>query len=316
MSQLLKTGSAFSWSSPFTSGGTSPQGSVGPNEGATASIQVYAAGTNSAPNSLIYTPGSAVVTLSTPLPVGTANLNIEYTRWDGDVIQVENTPDMLELALVSHGTGRQQQFTDQSSNGAVATSNAGGLQLAVQVLFGFSTPPSELTFDTYRAGLAVGMLLPVQLTVPQNAALLINATAGTAPNLPAWSANTFYTEGHQIEDPNGNIQIVSIFPVVSGGVSGPSPPTWNTVQYQPGSGGGNTTDGTINWVNLGPAQPTPAFWVVESLDGNMEPVKEPLYLPDGGGHFRYTVKCINVAEIGSWLDFWMNSSGGPGGGGA
>src|SRR5262249_35017953 len=37
VAQVSKTGSNFSWSGSITSGGTSPQGSLGPNEGATVS---------------------------------------------------------------------------------------------------------------------------------------------------------------------------------------------------------------------------------------------------------------------------------------
>ncbi len=60
------------------------------------------------------------------------------------------------------------------------------------------------------------------------------------PGVP-WAANTAFTAGQFITDPNGNIQIVK-----TAGSSGASQPTtWNTVY------GGPTTDGGITWTNNG-----------------------------------------------------------------
>ena len=242
---LSTTSSNFSWSAPFTSGGSSPNGSVGPNEGATASIQVYAAGTNSAPNSLIYTPGSNVVTLSTPLPNGSANLNVEYTRFDGDVIEVENTALVTALAAITQGTGKYMAFSDQTSNGLIATSSAAGLQLAQQALAAYSVPPQTFTFDIYLPGLLVGMTLPVELIDPVGAGAILGS--GTSPISP------------------------------------------------------------INWV-------------VESIEAVLIPVTSTgtaPYLP-GFGHYKYTISCVNIAQIASYLDFWAGNGGGSaaGGGGA
>ncbi len=57
-SALSRTSSAFAWSGAQTAGGNFPQGSLGPNEPGTISIQVYQEGTNTAAPAVVYTPGS------------------------------------------------------------------------------------------------------------------------------------------------------------------------------------------------------------------------------------------------------------------
>jgi hypothetical protein len=61
----------------------------------------------------------------------------------------------------------------------------------------------------------------------------------------------------------------------------------------------------------------PILWIIEEVEGELVPVDwnvaDP-YLP-GFGHYRYTVTCFNVAQIGSWQDFWKGRGGSGGGGG-
>jgi hypothetical protein len=60
-------------------------------------------------------------------------------------------------------------------------------------------------------------------------------------------------------------------------------------------------------------------YAVQEVRGELVPTGgEGTYIgAPGAGHFRYTVTVINVAEIGTWLDFWQGlASGGTGGGGA
>ena len=59
----------------------------------------------------------------------------------------------------------------------------------------------------------------------------------------------------------------------------------------------------------------PQTWFVQSVDGEMIPVKP--WMP-GAGHYRYTIHVIDVAQIGDYLDFWegLSGSGGGSGGGA
>lgn len=163
VASLSATGTAFSWSAPQTSGGTSPQGSVGPNEGATISIQVYAQGTSTAAPGLAYTEGSAVVNLATPLNSGT-NLNVEYTRTDGDVIECERTDLVTAVAATSHGTGKFQQITDQSSLGLISTNALAGLQLCQQALSSYDVPPEDVELEILVPGILPGQLLTVDLT--------------------------------------------------------------------------------------------------------------------------------------------------------
>lgn len=58
-------------------------------------------------------------------------------------------------------------------------------------------------------------------------------------------------------------------------------------------------------------------WFIQEIKAEVVPVYGPngesnRWLPNGG-HFRYTVTCIDVAQIGSWLDFWLGLSTGGGG---
>ena len=226
---LSQTGTAFSWSAAITSGGTSPQGSLGPNEGATITIQVYQQGTSTASPGLAYTEGSAVVSLATPLNVG-SNLNVEYTREDGDVIEVERTDLVDALAVTTGGTGKVQQFTDQSQQGLISTSALAGLQLAQQALAAYNVPPTEIEIEVLQPGLFPGQ----QITLALNG---------------YWSIL------------NGNYFI-------------------EEVQAQ-----------------LIPVDPY--------LDSTPAP---------GAGHYRYKVKLINTAQIGSYMDFWEGMGSGIGGG--
>ncbi len=36
----------------------------------------------------------------------------------------------------------------------------------------------------------------------------------------------------------------------------------------------------------------------------------------GAGHYKYTVRCVDISEIGSYLDFWKGQGGGGSGGGS
>ena len=164
---LTSTGTAFSWSAVTTSGGTSPQTAVGPNEPATLSISVYAVGTSNSDPGLSYTEGSAVVQLATPLNSGT-NLTVEYTRTDGNVIEVENTAAVTALAAISHGTGKYQQSTDQSSTGLISTDAAAGLQFAQQILATFDITQQKFELQLYQPGITPGQVLTLALNSPLN----------------------------------------------------------------------------------------------------------------------------------------------------
>jgi hypothetical protein len=226
---LSDTCANFSWSSSVTTGGTSPNGSLGPGYGATITLQVYVFGTSTAAPGIAYTPGSAVLNLATPLNVG-SNLNVFYTRAGGDILEVEDTAAVLALAAITHGTGKYQQITNASTTGLIATSAAAGLQFAQEALAAFSVAPQAMEFQTYAAGLQAGMNLPLELLYPAGGTALLN----------------------------GN-------------------------------------------------------WVIEEINAELVPVE--FWIGDGGGHFRYTIKSVNIQEIGSYLDFWEGLGGGGSGGG-
>jgi hypothetical protein len=228
---LSSTGTAFAWSAANTSGGTSPQTSVGPNEGAWISIAVYVNGTSTTAPGLGYTTGSAAVRLATPLNSGT-NLVVEYTRTDGNVIEVEDSASVAALAVITHGTGRVMQMTDQSSLGLISTSAAAGLQLAQGILAAYGVAPTEFDFKTYQPGASPGQTLTVSLASPT----------------PAW---------------------------------------------------------LIALLNFG--------WVVLSMQAQFLIRNRT---PSGlFGHYKYTLKLVNIQEIDSPLDFWERMGGGSSGGG-
>jgi len=75
------------------------------------------------------------------------------------------------------------------------------------------------------------------------------------PALPNWQALTEYTLGFEIEDSNGNLQVVTA--VTEGdedstSLSGQNTPAWSVVLN------GTTTDGMLTWTCMGPV-PTPGF---------------------------------------------------------
>lgn len=242
VSNLQFTGSAFSWvtgTSPHvtvaaTTGGTSPQGSLGSNEGATISLQVYAVGTNTAAPALSFTQGSSVVQLATPLSKG--NLCVEYTRPDGNVIEVENTPLIAALAAETYGSGKNQRFSDQSTQGLIDVSSAAGLQFAQQALAAFNVVPQKFSFELFIPGLTPGQEVTFALTGYYS---ILNGT-------------------YFIQEVRGELIPGATFP----------------------------------WINQA--------------------------VVPGGGHYRYTVSLINIAQIGDYLDFWegINGGGGSGGGGS
>ena len=232
VSQMSTTSANFAWSAANTNGGTSPQGSLGPNEGATIELSVYALGTSTAAPGLAYTQGNVAIQLATPLNSG-SNLNVEYTRTDGNVIEVEDTSLVIALATVTDGTGKIQQITDQSSQGLISTSSAAGLQFAQESLAAYDVPPAEIEVQLHQPGLLPGQLLTFALS-----------------------------EGPQV-----------------------------------------SLNGT---------------YFVEEVRAEIVPTYPYLDNPNAvnAGHYRYTAKVIDVAQIASYMDFWEGLGGGSSGGGA
>ena len=235
ISALTSTSANFSWSSTQTQGGSFPQGSLGPNEGATIEIQVYPQGTSTASPGLSYTEGSANIGLATPLNAG-SQLNVYYYRADSGVVQVEDTALVTALAITSHGTGKIQRLTDQSTTGLISTSALAGLQFAQQALEAYETPPVEIEVQLHQPGLLPGQVLTVALTTGPQVSLngmyfIEEVRAQTIPGV---------TKSFGIDNPNAI----------------------------------------------------------------------------GAGHYRYTAKLIDVAQIASYMDFWEGLGGGSSGGGS
>ena len=88
----------------------------------------------------------------------------------------------------------------------------------------------------------------------------------------------------------------------------PSSPIMYTWVTGPAS---NNPDGCVHAYLTGPG----AGWVIQEITGEMIPTYQALTkaeTPSGLGRYRYTVRCINIAQIGSYLDFWEALGGGGG----
>lgn len=234
VSALSAGGSSFSFNAAATFGGKTSTGTITVNVG----IQGQTLG-GSGPT-LVYTPGSAAVSLATPLDSG-SNLQVEYKAANAGYIIVENTADVAIRAAIEGGTGKYQQSS--SDDTAVTMSEA--LQLAQQQLAAYGVIPSTLEFTTFQAGLYVGQVLDVVLASPVAAV-----------------------------------------------------------------GFGDLVNTTLS--------PLAGQWFIQEINAEaiplyLEQAGEPVYLPGpNGGHYRYTVRCIDVTQVGSWIDFWEGLSGGSG----
>jgi hypothetical protein len=151
---LSATGSAFSWGAALTSGGITTFNTV------SLSVGVNSPGARS--TSLSYVPGSAVVTLPSPLNTGT-NLSVGYYRLDSNLIGVENTPLVAQRAVIESGTGKYQALASDP----IAATPAQALAAAQAALAAFDVIPQTFEFITFRPGLQVGMALSVGFNMPQ-----------------------------------------------------------------------------------------------------------------------------------------------------
>ena len=84
------------------------------------------------------------------------------------MIEVENTAAVTALAAISHGTGKYQQATDQSSTGLISTDAAAGLQFAQQILATFDITQQKFELQLYQPGITPGQVLTLALNSPLN----------------------------------------------------------------------------------------------------------------------------------------------------
>lgn len=166
------TSLVLSFNPTIAAGGSTPDEGLGNGQPGTITIAVGVLGTAIAAPGLAYQPGSADVSLATPLNSG-SNLQVEYTRADGDTIQVENTTLVKELALITQGTGKYQAIVDYSDQ-LVTITAADALLQAQQILAAYSVVPQRVTFTTYQSGLSAGQALTISVTLPTGAVTLIN----------------------------------------------------------------------------------------------------------------------------------------------
>ncbi len=88
-----------------------------------------------------------------------------------------------------------------------------------------------------------------------------------------WQALTRYCFDDMILDSNGHLQQTAMTPggIPTGGVSGASEPTWN-------DSGGNTTDGSITWFDLGLVTEGSIHVIAEVIEGVSPMPKRPYTL--------------------------------------
>ena len=163
---LSASSSAFSWSASATSGGTT--------SGGTVSLQVAANGSSNSAN-IYYTPGSSVVAIASRpsgVPVSGGIIQIQYQRYAGDCIVVEDSASVATRAALENGTGKYQKITSDTS----VTSNTLGYQTAQSTLAAYDVIPTSFSFVTYKAGLQTGQLLSISVAsgYPTGLAALVN----------------------------------------------------------------------------------------------------------------------------------------------
>ena len=165
---LAWTGTAFSFDKAVTHGGVTTFGT------STVNVGVQGQTTGGSTFTIVYTPGSNIVTSATPLGPGGAapNLQIQYMAVDADYVQVEDTVAVNVRAAIEAGTGKYQQVSSDDQ----AQTLPSALQLAQQQLAAFGVIPQTFEFTTMSAGLYVGQVLAISLSSPNNAPALINAS--------------------------------------------------------------------------------------------------------------------------------------------
>ena len=300
---LTKSCSAFSWGSP---GIAQPDGSVrtagGVTTFGTSIAAVGEAGTLSQPG-LVYTPGSPVVSLSTPLglpPNVGLLLQVEYTRQDGDAIIVEDTAQVIARAAIEHGTGKYQQSIKDSS-----ATNLQGLIEAQSALASYCVIPSQFTLSTLRPGIYPGLVASVKMLDPTGISALIDGlwlvqevSADLIPANP-WMQNPF--DGVALGHYRYKVKLVDVAQI------GDYITFWEGIASGSGGGGGGET--VLGAGSYGAQTPAPTGLgqvTVTSTPYLVLDTDVVVTLASGSG----TVNLPNGASITRNLLFFVNRSGG------
>jgi hypothetical protein len=226
---LSTTSSAFSWNNGTTFGGVTTGGTTQITVG--IANQLVGAGPVF---TIVYTPGSNVVTSGTPLQPGN-NLQIQYLAVNSAYVQVENTYLVEQRAFIEGSTGQYQQVSTDDN----ALSLFQALQLAQQQLAAYGIIPSTFTFTTFKPGEAMQAMLTGQ-TITIDLVNPIDSNVSALINGVEWFIQEIQAEAIPIYGSN-----------------------------------------------------------VEGLR----------FVQQGCGHFRYTVRCINVTQTDTWLGFWSRGLG-------
>ena len=160
---LAKSGANLAWSGSVTSGGSTTFGT----QSVTVGVQGQTTGGTNF--TIVYTPGSNIVTSATPLNAG-QSLQIEYTAVNAQFIRIENSTEVANRAAIEQSTGKYQQ----SSSGDGSLSLPAFLAQAQAQLTAYGVIPSTFEFTTMWAGLYVGQILTIFLSNPANAPSIIN----------------------------------------------------------------------------------------------------------------------------------------------
>jgi prepilin-type N-terminal cleavage/methylation domain-containing protein len=172
-----------------------------------------------------------------------------------------NCFDQLNVVMVDSQT---PPLHPQTSAGGCVTTNAGSTTL-------YGAPPSGYTSSSIYSNFKNGdqLLFVISSGAAYNIALL-TANGANSSSPSGYVSLTFnsgrmsgyaYTLGQEIQDTNGNLQLVVI-----AGTSGSSTPVWSNTSAT------NTTDGGVTWQYLGKTDLTNSFcsadWVLRLVPIN------------------------------------------------
>jgi hypothetical protein len=300
---LTATGSAMSWSSAVTTGGST--------SGGTVLLGVASVGSSNSSN-VYYNPGQISVSLASlpTTPSGSGwYIQIQYKRAAGDVIAVEDTGQVAVRSAIENGTGKYQQLVSDTSN----TSNTLGLQQVQAILAAYSTIPVSFSFIAWKPGIAPGQQLTIHLAALRTFTGVVNTIVGGigGPYLIQWVSGDLFTA-----DMVGQ-------PMTLSGHTGPFPITvfdsGTVVETSRNPGGfSGLSYSIVAPTAIAMSQQIDGDYVVQEVAAEIvpaQPYMDQAGVP-GGGHYQYTVTVINTSQVESYLAFWEQMAGGGGGGGS
>lgn len=300
---LTKTGSAMSWSSATTTGGST--------SGGTVLLQVGAVGSSNSSN-LYYNPGGITVSLAS-LPTtpsgGGWYIQVQYKRASGDVIAVEDSGQVWQRSVIESGTGKYQQLVSDTAN----TSNTLGYQRVKAILAAYSTIPVSFSFIAWKPGIAPGQQLSIRITEEVTYTGTVNtANLGGGTFVIQWVSGNRFTP----DMVGRNMTLAShVGPWPISGFG--SDILLYTLPRSPGPFSGIAYSITAP-TKLAMSAQIDGDYIVQEVQAEIIPAQP--YMAQGsvagGGHYQYTITVINASQVESYLAFWEQMGGGGGGGGS